>query len=192
MTNNIHLERKDVPVFLLGEYTGRKIQLRLTEKVYLSNGYWDGGSRSTYVAIELATQKVVPAHTALRNPPQFGGPKQTPEVILPQGVVIVEHAIFCGKDAGLTIYARPGDYQPALPAGNELTEDEQTVINYTCTYKNSYGGETNLRFKNAHQATKITPERWNTAQQNLMSKGFLSSNGAVTVKGRNARKGQVV
>ena len=75
------------------------------ESVTLSGTYWDGGSRSTYTAVELATgrNKGAPQYA----PPQFGGPRQSPEVQIPHDVAIVETGVFCGKTATATVYVHP-------------------------------------------------------------------------------------
>jgi len=186
MSNTIHLEKKDIPIQILGAfpYDGKKFKVTLSEKVELYGMFWDGGSRNEYRAVELATGKTIAPMWEATNPPQFGGPRQAPIVELPKGVVIVEHSCFCGKDMGLTIHARPDDYQPMLPSGNtELTEDEKKVINYTCSYKSSYGGISNYR----QVQSGLSLERWNVAKATCITKGLLDKRGAVTVKGRNVR-----
>lgn len=88
-------------------YRKAKAFLFVRESVTLSNTYWDGGSRSTYTAVDLATgrNKGAPQYA----PPQFGGPRQAPEVELPADVVIVETGIFCGKTATATVYVNPAN-----------------------------------------------------------------------------------
>lgn len=88
--------------------------LHVTDKVTLSGTYWDGGSRSEYYAVQLATmQKLAAPHY---DPPQFGGPTKSPQVEIPKGVIIVESGIFCGKPATPVIYVRPDDLALFLPS----------------------------------------------------------------------------
>jgi hypothetical protein len=95
-------------------YKKHKVMLRITPRVTLSGTYWDGGTRSTYTAVNLSTKTASGAPQY--DPPQFGGPRSTPEVELPQGACIVETGIFCGKTATATIYLNPADATPFLPA----------------------------------------------------------------------------
>lgn len=185
MSKTIYLNRRDVPESILSaiSYTGTKFRVRLTERVELSGAFWDGGSRSTYIAVELATGKVSPADDRIQNPPGFGGPRTTPQVDIPGGVVIVEHCIFCGKDAGIVIHAHPADYAPMLPAGNDaLSEDERKCLRATRSYKSSYGGVKNYR----QAQSGLTPEAWDVAKLSLVSRGLLDKRGALTTAGRNA------
>lgn len=90
------------------EYRGRKVKARLWTHPRTLDNYWDGGSRSFYVAVRLVDGAVSdfgtdnPFRTATHEP-----------VDLPSGVLLVEHTIFCGRDMGLTVWAR----QDALDAG---------------------------------------------------------------------------
>lgn len=188
MSKTIYLDRKDVPPTILAaiSYTGTKFRVCLTERVELSGAFWDGGSRSTYIAVELATGKVSPADGRIQNPPQFGGPRTAPIVDIPRGVVIVEHSILCGKDAGIVIHAHPADYAPLLPAGNDaLSEDERKCLRATRSYKSSYGGVKNYR----QAQSGLTPEAWDAAKASLQGKGLLDKRGALTTAGRNAAGG---
>jgi hypothetical protein len=84
------------------------------EKLALSGTYWDGGSRSTYTAINLETGRSLGAPQY--NPPQFGGPKTDPIVEIPEGVAIVETGVFCGKTATASVYVNPANLTKFLPA----------------------------------------------------------------------------
>lgn len=88
-------------------YRKTKAFIYTRESVTLHGTYWDGGSRSTYTAVELATgrNKGAPQYA----PPQFGGPRQAPEVQIPPDVVIVETGTFCGKPATATVYVNPAN-----------------------------------------------------------------------------------
>lgn len=79
--------------------------LRVQSKVSLSNTYWDGGSRSTYTAVDLVTLRASAADQF--SPPQFGGPRTAPAVEIPEGIAIVETGVFCGKAATACVYLNP-------------------------------------------------------------------------------------
>jgi hypothetical protein len=84
-----------------------------TTEVTYSGTFWDGGSRTVYTAVELATGRAV---TGVRfDPPQFGGPRVDPVVQIPRGVVIVEHGTFMGKPATPRIHVHPEDMPRYLP-----------------------------------------------------------------------------
>lgn len=182
----LYLEKKDVPEVILNvypEYRGTKFKVETCESVSLINAYWDGGSRTTYQAVNLDTGGVFPAVGELRNP--FRVPT-APTVDLPPRTAIVAHSIFCGKDMGITIYARPEDIVPKLPAAPELTEDQETVLIFTKGLKPSYNGISNYRFHEATRRTGITLDRWEAAKASLIEEKYLNKRGAITPRGRNA------
>jgi hypothetical protein len=83
------------------EYRGRKVKARLWTRPQRLQNYWDGGTRSFYVAIRIEDGAVCPFETS--NPFE----RSTHEdVDLPAGVLLVEHSYFCGRDSGITIWAR--------------------------------------------------------------------------------------
>jgi hypothetical protein len=100
----------------------------------------------------------------------------------------VAHSIFCGKDMGLTVYVSPSQLATSnlIPKPSEVSDDEGVVLKYTSHYKNTYGGQTNLRFKEATRSTDITVERWEAAKATLIERGLLRKNGSITPEGRNA------
>lgn len=97
-------------------WKGRRVRFNATESLQLCGMYWDGGSRSEYVAVALGTLQVSAPSQANRNPPQFGGPRIAPTVPVPVGAVIVEHVIFCGKDVGVYLHVNPANMPAVLPA----------------------------------------------------------------------------
>jgi hypothetical protein len=115
----MRIKKKDIPKPLLKAfpgYRGRTYRVEIRERVSLSNAYWGGGTRSEYVAVNLSTGEIMSADRAIRNP--FRCPS-SPQVELPPNVVIVEHAIFCGKDCGLIFHVRPDNVPPALMEGSD-------------------------------------------------------------------------
>lgn len=96
------------------KYRKHKVILCVYEQVTLSGTYWDGGSRSSYTAVDIKTGRVGPAPQY--NPPQFGGPVEAPRVDIPDGVAIVETGFFCGKPKTATVFVNPRTATPLLPA----------------------------------------------------------------------------
>lgn len=99
-------------------YRGRKIKARITTYPVNVHSYWEGGSRSYFVAINLRTMQTMQV-------PQNGTPfdKETPTewsqhgVLPPTGFAIVEHSTFCGKDTGITIHVNAETAPKMLPPG---------------------------------------------------------------------------
>lgn len=171
------------------DYNGRKYGIEVTEKINVRNtSYWDGGSRSYFKFIKLdGTDSTVTVPPQSAFDPQIQGADAVP---LQPGLACAEHIIFCGKDMGIRIHVHPENAPKLLPAPTELTEDELTVLKYTAHLKNSYGGETNIRYTRANRTTGITVERWDAAKASLISKKLLMANGSITGEGRNAAIGE--
>jgi hypothetical protein len=149
-----------------------------------TGGYWDGGSKSTYRVVRLDTLQTV-SPRGLSTPSNFGGPIN-PQATLPENTAVVEHAMFCGKDHGLTLHVPESNATKFLPAPVELSKNETIVLGYTSHLKNSYGGRKNIRFSDASVDTGITANEWGEAKAEMISRGFLKKNGAITPSGRNA------
>lgn len=185
MTQTIHLDPKQVPARLLGTYTGRKLKARVADSVTLMDTSWSGGTRSTYLAVELATGRAasLPGNP---DPVQFGGNQEGKSIDLKPGFMIREHSIFCGKDMGLTFHLLDVDAQKFLPAEEELTKPEKIVLAATAGLKASYGGIKNFRFVEASKDTGIELADWEAAKAALIERKLLNRAGAITVTGRNA------
>lgn len=184
------------------DYRGRKFKIDNSGHPVGVTSYWDGGSRDYFVAYNLATGKTMPVPQ--NGTPFDGGPIAPDGVPVPPGFLIVEHSIFCGKDSGITFHVNTADLPPFLPAPVELTDDETVVLDATQRYKNTYSGETNLRFKETFRGQSmangvaqfngkplpfpqvITMSRWETAKSALIARRFLNKAGAITADGRNA------
>lgn len=193
----IRVDRSDATVDAIcraafPNYRGRTVQLRQAESFTLSGTYWDGGTRSSYAAVTLSD---VPRAKSLPhfNPPQFGGPRTDPVVELDPRSAIVEHVIFCGKDLGLRIYARPEALTPMLPESVELDQNEGFVLTATAHLKAHYAGKD--RFDNSHyeralKLPEMTREDWEAAKARLIGRKLLNKRGAITNDGRNAVEGK--
>lgn len=165
-------------------YRGRKFRLDRSGTPVNVTSFWSEGSRDYFAAINLSTSEVVAVPQ--NGTPFDGGPIAPNGVVVPAGFMLVEHSIFMGKDMGITFHVDPETALDFLPEAVEVSEDEQIVLRYTSGYKNTYGGETNVRFREAQRSTGITSERWETAKASVTSKGMLNKAGAITNKGRNA------
>lgn len=166
------------------QYKGNKFKLYVSEGPIDCRSCWDGGSRDYFAFANLATGEVtetMPAQSAFDRP--VAGLEA---VVIPPGFACLEHSIFCGVDAGITIWIRPENAAKLIPAKVELTREENIVLVATRSLKSSYGGLSNYRFHEAHSETGITREAWESAKQSCMDKGLLNKAGALTVQGRNA------
>lgn len=96
-------------------WKGKKIHVKIDTYPHKLSSYWDGGSRDYYAFYNTLTKEVLSVHS---NHPMFE--HEQPDTLreLPPHVLLLEHSIFCGKDAGITIYAvtTPVQSQPALIA----------------------------------------------------------------------------
>jgi hypothetical protein len=93
------------------EWKGRKVKVCLWKGPQRLQNYWDGGSRSYYVAVRVTDGAV--SNFGTDNP--FVQSSHA-DVDLPSGVILVEHSIFMGKDSGVTIWVNPQDLPPMLGA----------------------------------------------------------------------------
>ena len=99
---------------------------------------------------------------------------------------VVQHTNSYGGRRHLHIYVHPDDAPRLLPPAEGVTDNEKIVLTYTARLKNTYGGETNIRFREASRETKITAGEWENAKTALISRKLLNKAGAITVAGRNA------
>lgn len=76
-------------------------------EVTLRGTYWDGGSRSEYYKVHLASKHLQKLPSV--SPPQFGGPREEPVHKLEPGYAVIEAGTFCGKPATPTIHFHPDD-----------------------------------------------------------------------------------
>ena len=164
------------------DYKGRKFSIS-TAVPNRVDSFWDGGSRTYYVFYELATRK---AFSVQSNNPTYerGNPNYIDK--LPRGILLIAHKIFCGKDMGITIYANSEDLAPMLPAPMEIDDQMKVVLKYTKTFKNTYGGRTQIRFHEANRDVGISRDDWLAAKERCIAKGLLAKNGSITPSGRNA------
>ena len=187
--DTLYVNLSDVPQMFRGlhGYKGRTYQVSVAEEVQLLDNAWSGGSRSSYIGVNLVTGEVLPPQNDEYSNPFTGQPGREPIVKLSADRAIVKHSYYCGKDAGITIYLHPDNVTKLIPSEEGVGGDEEIVLACSRSYKNSYGGETNLRFKEGNRQHGITQERWDIAKASLIEKKLLSKNGAVTNAGRNVK-----
>lgn len=103
-------------------YRGRKIRIRYQVKSISLRSYWDGGSKDTFVVMRLVDKKAVKAPT---SHPVFDHWDGVDNFEIPEGFIVVEHSIFCGRDAGITIHT-PG--APGLLGAGDNTAQELSRV----------------------------------------------------------------
>ncbi len=165
-------------------YKGKRVKIVTGDTPTNLRSYWDGGSRDSYVFVALGNMERIQVES---NHPYFEKDRPSELKELPLGVVLVKHCIFCGKDMGITIYANGDDISKSLPLQEEVSDDEKIVLEYTASLKNTYGGETNIRFKRAHKKEGISQETWELTKAGLIEKKMLRKNGSITPLGMNHR-----
>jgi|SRR5215469_5805473 len=190
--NTIWLDPNQVPASLRGSYSGKQFRAIITDRVSIPKdaGIWEGGSRDTYSFVELSTGRSVPTPGQKLAP--WDASRHQYEGELPQGIALVRHSIFFGKDTGLTFYVRPDAAAKLLPENVELSEHEKIVLKATGSYKSSYNGMDRYQMAKSYaygakREEFPTRAQWDEARQSLINKGMLNKAGAITNKGRNAR-----
>lgn len=177
----MHIQRKDPVVKRLiraafPAYRGRQIQITALDEFQVTNER-SGGTWTDVFAVRLEDLAVLALtdFTTTRHQDQM-----VTEADLPDGVVLVAHHRFCGKDLGIEILVKPSNLAPALDDGAaELSDDERTVLGLHCRYTSAYRRECLDR-------AGIVGGRAETAYQSLISKGLLTRGRAIKPAGRNA------
>lgn len=173
-----HLDRNDVPAQLRQGYDGRKFVAQITGAVTIpaTAGLWDGGSRDTYSAVQLATGATV----AMPDADPFNGAQRDRRIDIPAGVAIVRRSVFQGRDSGLTFYIRPEDAAPLLPPpAAELDDVARITLETVAHYKPAY------RLERARDKG-LSGADYEAAKARLITSGHLNAAGAITTTGRNA------
>ncbi len=161
------------------DYQGRKFSVEPFSGPMRLDSNWEGGSRSYYAVLDLASLRYFAIQE--NGTPFSNGGKIEQISDLPMNAVVVEHCFFCGKDFGIRLYVRPENLAKLLPVGPtvELTKDQTIVLIATRSLKAF------ARFDEAHQYTGISQVEYDQAKSELIAKGLLKSNGAITDEGRN-------
>lgn len=175
----IHLDPKTMPeearrLFRLGfpSYAGRTFKIRGVSGPVDLRSYWDGGSRDYYAVVRADGAALsVPTQSAYDR--ALAGAEA---FTIPNGVVVVEHSIFCGKDAGLTLIVPEERLAAFLPLpAQSLTDEQEVVLHLTAT-----------RIPAARRPESgMTDARWAEVVASLVELGLLRRNGSITPEGRN-------
>lgn len=153
------------------DYRGTKVAISTAEK-YSPQNYWSGGSRTYAVAYSLDTGKVILLDSETENPMNGAAHVSVP---IPQGVAIIEHVIFQGKDLGIRVIVHPDNLAPLLPAPCSLTDRQRIILATVRSYISSYRKEIFAR-QGVSQAEK----------DELQRLGYLTKQGGLTIAGKNA------
>lgn len=184
----MYIYRKDVPSWMLSafpNYNGRKYYVVSGYTVQLSGDSWEGGSKTTYVGVNMKTGKTASPSIQYGNP-FTNSTGKIPYVKLQLNFAIVAHRVFCGQDCGLVAYVHPDNFTKLLPHEVALTGDEKVVLRCTKENKSSYGGISNYRFHIAHTRYGMAWNVWINTKAALVEKKLLDKRGAITTQGRNA------
>ena len=116
MPNQIKVKKSQVAHMVQAtfpNYRGRKFMVIITPSVTFSELNWSGGTKSTYIAVDMSTgrQGRIPQRAPWAQPAE--GQRRD----LPPNVCVVEHAHFCGTDMGLRFYVHPDAAQRVLEGG---------------------------------------------------------------------------
>lgn len=142
------------------------------------DSFWSGRSRDYWQLVHVETLRTIPI-------PENGTPFSNGGQIftiseLPEGAALVQHCIFSGKDLGVTVYVRPENLAPLLPAPLDLSWAEKVVLTVTAGLKGF------ARLEYAQRGTGITVPEYDAAKVTLAAKGLLTRAGGITPDGRNA------
>lgn len=147
MSTTIHVERSDVEPIIAVTFPfwqGKKVRVRAAESVTLSSLNWSGGSRNQYAGCSLTEGRATGDAAAGNMAPPWDNPFEGKEVTLLPGLALVEHAMFCGKDHGLTIFVHPSmlaRYLPTTDPAADLSDIERKVLWCIRTLVSSYRRE---------------------------------------------------
>jgi hypothetical protein len=180
----IYIDRKDIPANLINGLGGNKFKVEVTESVTLRDTYWDGGTKSSYGVVNLATGERQPI--AQNSAPSFFGIDFDGQTIqLKPGFAVLEHSIFCGKDHGYTFYLHADNAVLFLPAPTDtLSRAELCLLAATSGLKSSYDGRKpriDMMHNNGFSDSDIA-----AATESLKAKKMLNAAGAITTSGKNA------
>lgn len=108
------------------DYRGRKVVVEAREQARVMD-FWDGPSRTYATFLDLATLRTIPAEDFPNRIFQTAGnPLGLPIFDIPmrEGIALVEHVFFCGRDLGIRIVVHPvnlGRYLPSYGTEKEAT-----------------------------------------------------------------------
>ena len=90
------------------DYKGRKIMI-MTEFPRDLVSYWSGGTMSYYIFYQPNSRKTFEVDHLTQPHKQHQENRDFTPDMIPDSVILVEHAYFCGHDMGLRIYVKKPD-----------------------------------------------------------------------------------
>ena len=114
-----NVKRKDVAQIVAAtfpDYKGRKFRIEPRTTWTLSNLNWDGGTRSQYRTCTLDGSRSLGRADRYNAMAPWANDAEGKVMPVPQGAIIVEHVMHCGRDEGLYIYVNPQDMPKLLEA----------------------------------------------------------------------------
>lgn len=163
-------------------YSGKQFKVTAFTGPMTLDSTWSGGSRDYWAIVQMngAKRFQVPEN----GNPFLNGGKTFKCGRLPNGIALVRHTIFSGKDLGLEIYVNPENLNRlALPQPAEITLGQKIVLAYTRSRKSSYNGRN--RAEMALDESGFPLDQWEEAKAECIAKGWLNKAGAITNEGRN-------
>jgi hypothetical protein len=106
--DSIKVKKSDIADILklsFPDYTGRKFTVVFRCEIQMYNTNWSDGSKNDYVVLDFNKNH---GNAYVDNmPAPWVNPYENSKIQLTKNKIVVEHMFFCGKDAGITIYAHP-------------------------------------------------------------------------------------
>jgi len=185
----IHLQPSDPTAQRINAVTFRSNTKTFKLQVHESGGmnlasYWDGGSRDTFMILQLSTMKalVVPQNGSGYDAFGFGIDLPLPAA----DFAVIESSMVRGENLGITIHIHASNATALLPKSESVSWAEQVVLIATRGLKSSYAGIKDYRFAQANEYLGITRNEWDFAKIALIERKLLNAAGALMVDGRNA------
>ena len=177
-----HLNHNDMPeeakrLFKVAfpSYAGRKFKIRAVSGSVNMRSSWGGGSRDYFKVVSFCGETFeMPAQSMFDQKVEGSD-----AFMIPEGMAVVQHSIFNGKDMGLTIIVPEQRVKGLLPAPKfELTNDQVKVLKIVGGYK-SFARKDEAKFQG------ISLSRYEYLIEELKVMGLLRKNGSITPDGRN-------
>ena len=103
-------EVRDIIDATFPEYRGRKIRVVFEDTMCFWDTNWGGGTRNVYKSLASDGRTA-----SLNVPAPWVNVIEGQSTFIPRDALVVEHSIFCGKDAGITIHAHTSHAPAWLP-----------------------------------------------------------------------------
>lgn len=152
------------------------------------HSYWDGGTRDSWERLNLETGQRYGVQANVSPLSADPGARWEPTP---------GEALICytegGSRGGIRIWKvemHPDDFfrlwWASQKNSEELSRDERIVLVATRSYKASYAGIKEYRFRQARSECGMSRERWDAAKASLIARKLLNRAGAITPAGKAA------